>query len=502
MVFTFFLITVSWKLTNSSLWFDETVEFYYSKIPLSNMYEKIISTSQPPLYNFILHFWLKISESEWWFRFSGVVFGFWGCVALYKTVERFSGFKAGCISVIFCSLSYNIVYYLQEAAEYSLLLGVIGWVAYFFICSLETPSKKNMIYFVIACILAMYSQYGAVFIIVSSYFVLLTYLLKKKQTKEALMLCFSGVAAGIFTGLPLLFFFLIPQMKAQGSVSGNLQRLTFDTNILYDLCMNFCKVIQWIFFGEAETTLNILVKVFLFVIVIMIALQLIKSSDNLYKISVLVFLLAFLLYYIAVKLGFYAVNSYTSEHFGNRYDLFLSLWFLFISVVTLEKSFSYCSKQEQPAWIVKTGKILLGSLIAFSIFFSWHNYNKIDSNWNKEDAREGVNIWYSVQGYEHETLVYYANEYGFKYYLEHDMRYSEEYLKYITYQPWSYGISETDFKQYLLKTYENNLPSELYFTASHISNDKNSMLHVFSNMGYAIDTLWQGNRAALYYIHY
>lgn len=60
--FTILFLVCIYKLTNASLWFDETVEYYYSKFlsgiePVAsssgvaistNMYERIISTFQPP----------------------------------------------------------------------------------------------------------------------------------------------------------------------------------------------------------------------------------------------------------------------------------------------------------------------------------------------------------------------------------------------------------------------------------------------------------------------
>lgn len=82
--FTFFFLVTCYKLTNAPLWYDETIEYWYSKVMVGslpwdsmnsvdshfeNMYQRIVSTFQPPLYNFLMYFWLKISSTEWWFRF-------------------------------------------------------------------------------------------------------------------------------------------------------------------------------------------------------------------------------------------------------------------------------------------------------------------------------------------------------------------------------------------------------------------------------------------------
>ncbi len=71
--FSFFVLITAHKLTNAPLWFDEAVEYWYSKVMVgelpydgyTNMYQRIVSTFQPLLYNVIMYFWLKISDSEW-----------------------------------------------------------------------------------------------------------------------------------------------------------------------------------------------------------------------------------------------------------------------------------------------------------------------------------------------------------------------------------------------------------------------------------------------------
>ena len=100
-VFLLYLSVAGYKLTNAPLWFDETIEYWFSKVMFGelpfesvgtvgsvNMYQRIISTFQPPLYNFVMHFWLKFGDGEWWFRFFGVAMGFLGMTAVFKTVKR------------------------------------------------------------------------------------------------------------------------------------------------------------------------------------------------------------------------------------------------------------------------------------------------------------------------------------------------------------------------------------------------------------------------------
>ena len=75
--FCFFVFMMVYKLMNSALWYDEWIEYYFSQKSIMNgeLYQSVISTFQPPLYNFLMHFWLKISDSLLWFRLFNVVIG-------------------------------------------------------------------------------------------------------------------------------------------------------------------------------------------------------------------------------------------------------------------------------------------------------------------------------------------------------------------------------------------------------------------------------------------
>jgi len=154
LVFVFYFIIATYKLTHCSLWFDEAIEYWYSKIILgpvpgggttSNMYERIVSTFQPPLYNIIMYLWLKIGDSEWWFRFFGVIMGFLGAIGIYKSVNTLSNYRIASIAVIIYSTTYRIIQYIQECAEYNLMLACLCWMLYFYICVLKYKNLKSIV---------------------------------------------------------------------------------------------------------------------------------------------------------------------------------------------------------------------------------------------------------------------------------------------------------------------------------------------------------------------
>ncbi len=109
-----FLIVTCYKLTSASLWFDEAIEWRISVMSGKEMYDNIIQTYQPPLYNWLMHIWLNIHFSEFWFRLSSVLFGFIGCLGLYFSINKLVGWKCACLSVFFYTFSHSPSISLEE----------------------------------------------------------------------------------------------------------------------------------------------------------------------------------------------------------------------------------------------------------------------------------------------------------------------------------------------------------------------------------------------------
>lgn len=68
-----------------------------------------------------------------------------------------------------------------------------------------------------------------------------------------------------------------------------------------------------------------------------------------------------------------------------------------------------------------TPEIFTGAFVCFLLCFCIFGWNaKIQHNWSKEDMRGVVNAWYKQNAAEKYTLVYYAADSGFAYYVKKD----------------------------------------------------------------------------------
>jgi uncharacterized membrane protein len=210
----FFYVSLH-KLTNASLWFDEGIEYLVSTMPFRKMILAINTNLQPPLYNFILHFLLKFSTSEYWFRLTSVLFGIGGCVGLYCAINEVVGWKAAGTAIFFYTFLRNVIFYNQECAEYSLVVFALFWTVYFFNCLLRKFSNKKAIGFAIFCVLSIYSQYGAMFPLFGLTVTLLLYYLinnKKDDFKKIISLIVLELIIFVLT---LYYCFTKFQLKIQ-----------------------------------------------------------------------------------------------------------------------------------------------------------------------------------------------------------------------------------------------------------------------------------------------
>lgn len=494
-VFAFYLFITCYKLTNAPLWFDETIEYWYSKIMFGtlpfegagtggsmNMYERIISTYQPPLYNFIMYFWLKVSDSEWWFRFFGVVMGFIGMLGIYNSVKKLGKSTAAASgAVLFSSCTYILVYYWQECAEYCLMAGSLCWTIYFWISLMQEVSRKNIILFTMSAVIPVYSQYGALFPVSVMALTAFIYVLSKRDRKNNVDIIASYACAFVFAAVPLYIFFLKKQMAHQQGGSVSLQSISFEKGIVQDIFSNLFVVFKCnmtSYYTDETTTILLAVVLLAFGIVLI-------KGGRLVKWIVGVNIFTWMIYYLAVKTGVYSYGS-----FGNRYNLFfVPLWIIsgfavFMELYEIVKANCFLVKKD--VHIIYAG-ILMCFIFCFCI---WGWEAKLQGNWGKQDNKGAVNAWYQQNAAEKDTIVYYAADSGFAYYVRANSAYDSETEKNVVYMYWYRDRSEDEYREYINSVYGDIWPEEVYIVASHTRDDLNTLVNQFVHMGYVREDIY------------
>jgi uncharacterized membrane protein len=498
-LFCLFLAVTSYKLTNASLWLDEGLDYLFSVMPFGKMISTLRDVgAQPPLYSFLLHFLLKISTGEYWFRFTSVLFGLFGCVGLYAAVNAACGWKVAGFAIFFYTFLRNSVYYNQECAEYTLVVCVLFWAVYFFISLLNGFSYKKAVGFTVFCILSIYSQYGAVFPLIGlSVSLLLFYGLNKQWRIIKRLIALMGAAVALF-GIPLYFGLARDQFKA------NIAYLTASpkpfTGLFEELQM---------FIGGLDSSLSFhfsafyrnpvliaLMDIFYVLVVCAIVWSTLKNEDRRIKYVGLSTIITYMLYYMAVRCGVYAHGS-----FGSRYSLAVLPVVLVGAGLSLYALFLIVQNRIQKKGI----KFAYVHIALILILLSFHNYSNwltIQKNWGKEDVRAGLNLWLDETNGKDEIYVYYAATSVFAFYAKNlDLDYGKEAIA--NWKNWGAGIDPetTQYKNYhygesmrgqdtayvknsIRKSFSDNMPDSLWFMLSHIHPDNQTYMDAFSELGY------------------
>lgn len=150
--------------------------------------------------------WLNLGDSEWWFRFFGVIMGIISVAGIYKSIEKVWNYQAASIAVVMLACTKWFVFYIQECAEYNLMLASLSWFIFAWICLMEKVTPKRIIFFLIMGTLSVYSQYGAIFPVAAFSIIAFIYILSKKNKREIRQITIGYAATLIFAVLPLWLF--------------------------------------------------------------------------------------------------------------------------------------------------------------------------------------------------------------------------------------------------------------------------------------------------------
>ena len=117
------------QLSAQSLWYDEGVSWYMTRMSLPALTVWTANDIQPPLYYYLLWLWVRLAgTSEYALRFPSAFFGVLTVPLLWITARRWLGYPAAWLAALLLTLSPLHVYYAQEARMYTLLtfLGLLS----------------------------------------------------------------------------------------------------------------------------------------------------------------------------------------------------------------------------------------------------------------------------------------------------------------------------------------------------------------------------------------
>lgn len=438
-VFGLFLFNMLYNLTHSNLGGDEWVEYYYSQasIRTGELYDKIVSTFQPPLYNFIMHFWLKVSTSILWFRLFNVFIGLGSGIFLYFTLKKLCNNKVALFGVCALSMCYRWIYCIQECAEYALMLFFIFAAIFFWEELVYKYSLVKMWFFIISCVGAVYSQYGSVFVIapILCIYYFSSILDKNVDKKRKKHITISYIISLLIFALPLYKFFTSIQM-ANNEVSGHTVPIRED--FVLDFPFVLGKIIGYFYSSSTniEELLWSIISVALIITSVYFLMR--KDTEKIKKNLLITLCVAYVIHYILVKLHIYAmVHPGQSSGFYCRYSYFyIPLFMVVIPII-----FSEVLKTQKN--VKKICIYTLCTLLSICCFIS---FVRLLDNWEKGVNDEIAQVWIDKEGWNEVTYLLGSSKYAFMYYTQN---------------------LQIDTSNVIINTDVSNLPLEFWVWSSH-----------------------------------
>ena len=158
------------RLPAQSLWYDEGVSWYMTRLSLSDLTVWTADDIQPPLYYYLLWPWVRLAgTSEYSLRLLSVFFGTLAIPLMWVVGRYLLGSRAAWLAALVLALSPLHVYYAQEARMYTLLtfLGLLS--SYLLLRWLDTRSphlRSPYIWaYVLTVVAALYVHYFAIFLL-------------------------------------------------------------------------------------------------------------------------------------------------------------------------------------------------------------------------------------------------------------------------------------------------------------------------------------------------
>jgi len=166
-VITGFILRL-YRINYRSLNFDEANSIAFARNNIFYMLKETplsIGDLHPPFFHILLHFWIYVSDTEFWVRLISV---FLGVIIIYITYllgRHLFDLRTAMLGAFLVMLSPFLISYSQEARMYPLFTLLTISSIYFFFKAIDSGFKRHWLWFTLFSILNLYTHYVAFFIL-------------------------------------------------------------------------------------------------------------------------------------------------------------------------------------------------------------------------------------------------------------------------------------------------------------------------------------------------
>ena len=419
------ILSKSFHLTSQSICLDEPFTIYHAQFDLANLIHYLEKYNNPPLFEIILHFWIKLfgigPESV---RVLPMLFSAITVFFIYKLVIEFFDKRSAILASVIYTLSTLNIWFAHDCRVYSLfvLLTVISFYLFFKLLK-ETSEFKTryIIFFSFTNLLLIYGHYfGFIVLGIEFLIVCLFFLRSKNVIKKYAIVSFISLAAYI----PQL---MVLWMRTKQHINnGTWVEPPKGAESLYNMLWSFC--------NEPIPTVTCILLLLAATIIFFIRKK--ETPVNPYTMYIII-------WFLVPFLGMFLI-SYKTPMYIDRYLIFVSPAFY----ILLALSISYLFKDRKKY-------VIAACFLTLIFFFS----ADLDPS-KKNDVDDAVSYIKSKK--DNKTIVIgcgYNFELNFTYY------YNIEHFK-LKNQNTEYGTLDTSLK-YENVYFVNNLNDKLISTINN-----------------------------------
>lgn len=192
-----------WRLATESAWIDEAYSIQLARFSLPLIVQGTAADQHPPLYYFLLHFWLLLNDTIWNARFLSVLLGVFNIWQVIHLGIKLRNFKVGIISGLLVAVMPLHVYYSQEVRMYMLHLVTLTGSIDSLLNWLKEKKKSQLILYTLLCSSSLYTHNFFVFILlVQAVFVVVWSVWHRER--RTFLLWFSTMVICLISYLPWL----------------------------------------------------------------------------------------------------------------------------------------------------------------------------------------------------------------------------------------------------------------------------------------------------------
>jgi mannosyltransferase len=178
-----------------SAWIDEAYSITLSHLPAIQIIQGTAADQHPPLYYLLLHLWMLFGDKISYVRLLSALLGTINVVQVMVFGRKVGGELLGIGAALLLAISPFHVWYSQEARQY-ILLAVLTTAATVELWNC-LHGKRRWILYCLFCLLAIYTQYFAVFIFLAHAALVILWSFHQKHKRLLLPWATSMIVVGL-----------------------------------------------------------------------------------------------------------------------------------------------------------------------------------------------------------------------------------------------------------------------------------------------------------------